>query len=56
MVSTSAGRNGGDGNDATITHASETMSKSSARNRSKGRGRLFHIERGGHQGRCGRGR
>ena len=51
----SAGRNFRNGSDAKITHASETLKKSSARNGFRQSSRGGCTERGSHQGCVGRG-
>ena len=43
MASPSAGRNGGECSDVTITHASDTTIESSARNGGQGRSRVGHT-------------
>ena len=55
MESPSAGRNGGDGNDATTTYVSNSTSKSSESNGGQVHSQGGCTGRGSHQGCGGRG-
>ena len=55
MTSTTAGRNGVDGSDTTITCSSDAESESIKRNGGRGHGLEGHTRKSGHQWRGGQG-